>query len=352
MLLGRVEPRAGAIMNLFVGGLQVVTPTFLIFTANGDQDTILLASGLYLFGFTYLYVGIGLLAGLDSTGVGWFSLFVAIAALGYSFMNFTRLADATFGVIWLYWALLWTLFFVLLGLKQEWLTRYTGWVALIEGWVTAAIPGFLLFLRPVGLHAPPRRARRHRRRDGAGPAAHARHDRPTRGGAPADRRPQPPDRPLSPICTRRPAPPHPPVGARGPVLRRSDSECPRSCSRVDQSKSDARPGGARPQPLAPGHPGRRARCRPGSEFRVECREWTDAQIGNNDSANDVRDVDLDRRPHAQRPDRRRGRRAGRPAGRRHPRPRARASRRRSTATRPARAGATPGSSPRTTAAAS
>jgi formamidase len=33
--------------------------------------------------------------------------------------------------------------------------------------------------------------------------------------------------------------------------------------------------------------------RPGSEFRVECREWTDGQIGNNDSANDVRDVDLD-----------------------------------------------------------
>jgi formamidase len=31
---------------------------------------------------------------------------------------------------------------------------------------------------------------------------------------------------------------------------------------------------------------------PGDEFRVECREWTDAQLGNNDSANDVRDVDL------------------------------------------------------------
>ena len=35
-----------------------------------------------------------------------------------------------------------------------------------------------------------------------------------------------------------------------------------------------------------------AMVRPGDEFRVECREWTDAQIGNNDSANDVRDVDL------------------------------------------------------------
>src|SRR5699024_6972134 len=37
-----------------------------------------------------------------------------------------------------------------------------------------------------------------------------------------------------------------------------------------------------------------ATARPGQEFRVECREWTDGQIGNNDSANDVRDVDLDR----------------------------------------------------------
>ncbi len=36
-----------------------------------------------------------------------------------------------------------------------------------------------------------------------------------------------------------------------------------------------------------------AMVRPGSEFRVECREWTDSQIGNNDSANDVRDVQLD-----------------------------------------------------------
>jgi formamidase len=35
-----------------------------------------------------------------------------------------------------------------------------------------------------------------------------------------------------------------------------------------------------------------ASVRPGSEFRMECREWTDAQLGNNDSANDVRDVDL------------------------------------------------------------
>ena len=32
--------------------------------------------------------------------------------------------------------------------------------------------------------------------------------------------------------------------------------------------------------------------RPGQSIRVQCRDWTDGQIGNNDSANDVRDVDL------------------------------------------------------------
>ncbi|HSK59357.1 MAG TPA: AmiS/UreI family transporter [Actinomycetospora sp.] len=146
MLLGLVEPRSAAIINLFVGSLQVITPTYLIFTANGDTDQILLASGLYLFGFTYLYVGINLLAGLDSTGVGYFSLFVAIAAIGFSYANFTVLADPPFGVIWLYWAVLWTLFFLLLGLKRDFLTRYTGYVTTIQGWVTAAIPGFLLLI--------------------------------------------------------------------------------------------------------------------------------------------------------------------------------------------------------------
>jgi formamidase len=32
--------------------------------------------------------------------------------------------------------------------------------------------------------------------------------------------------------------------------------------------------------------------KPGAEFRVECYDWTGGQIQNNDSANDVRDVDL------------------------------------------------------------
>jgi len=144
MLLGKVDPRSAAVLNLFVGALQVLTPTYLIFVADGDPKKILAASGIYLFGFTYLYVGIGLLAGLDSTGVGYYSLFVSITALGYSFVNFRTFRDYPFGVIWLYWSFLWFLFFILLGLKQERHTSYVGWVTAIEGWVTGIIPAFLL----------------------------------------------------------------------------------------------------------------------------------------------------------------------------------------------------------------
>lgn len=144
MLLGWVDARAAAPLNLFVGLLQVVTPSYLIFTANGDEAVILNASGLYLFGFTYLYVAFNLFFDLDGTGVGYFSLFVAVCALVYSGLNFVRLGDPAFGVIWLYWAFLWTLFFLLLGRGQEQLTRYTGAVTAIQGWVTGAIPAFLL----------------------------------------------------------------------------------------------------------------------------------------------------------------------------------------------------------------
>jgi formamidase len=60
---------------------------------------------------------------------------------------------------------------------------------------------------------------------------------------------------------------------------------------VDQARSmrdQAVPGHNRWHPDIPAA----ATVRPGAEFRMECREWTDGQIGNNDSANDIRDVDL------------------------------------------------------------
>jgi formamidase len=60
---------------------------------------------------------------------------------------------------------------------------------------------------------------------------------------------------------------------------------------VDQSKSmreQAAPGHNRWHPDVPSV----SSVKPGTDFRVECREWTDSQIGNNDTAKDVRDADL------------------------------------------------------------
>ncbi|MCD2196208.1 AmiS/UreI family transporter [Actinomycetospora endophytica] len=144
MLLGWVDGRSAAPINFFVGALQIITPTYLIFTANGDADTILAASGLYLFAFTYLYVGLNLTFDLDSTGLGFFCLFVAICAVIFSGINFVHFQDNGLGVIWLYWAFLWTLFYILLGQKRAGIERYTGAVCAIQGWVTAFIPAFLL----------------------------------------------------------------------------------------------------------------------------------------------------------------------------------------------------------------
>jgi hypothetical protein len=146
MLLGWVDAVSAAPINYFVGALQVITPTYLIFTANGNADTILFAAGLYLFAFTYLYVGLNLSFGLDGTGLGYFCFFVVLSALVFSYLNFTRFSDPGFGVIWLYWAFLWALFFIVLGLKVESLTRYTGAVCAIQGWVTGWAPAFLLLI--------------------------------------------------------------------------------------------------------------------------------------------------------------------------------------------------------------
>jgi hypothetical protein len=143
MLLGWIDGKSAAPLNIFVGLLQVVTPTYLIINANGDTTQILGAAGLYLFGFTYLYVACNLMWNLDGSGLGMFSLFVAIAAVVFSLISFNA-DDPVFGVIWLYWAYLWVLFFLLLARKLDGLGRYTGAVAAIQGWVTGAIPAFLI----------------------------------------------------------------------------------------------------------------------------------------------------------------------------------------------------------------
>ncbi|SFE81466.1 AmiS/UreI family transporter [Blastococcus tunisiensis] len=144
MLLGHVSPRGAAPLNLFVGALQVFTPTYLIVVADGDPARIALAAGLYFFGFTYLWVGMNGLTGAPAEGLGWFSLTVTVAAVGFSIHSWTVVEDRTFAVIWLLWAVLWFTFFLLMALHREHLTPAIGVLAAGEGLLTAGVPAFLI----------------------------------------------------------------------------------------------------------------------------------------------------------------------------------------------------------------
>lgn len=159
-LYGLVKGTSMIPMNLFVGILQVVTPFYLIFTADGDQAVIVGASGLFLFGFTYLYVAMNNAFDLDGTGLGWFSLFVAVAAVIYAWWNFADYGALSgtdsavgdlLGVLWSSWAVLWFLFFVVLALGKESFTRFTGAWCAAQGIYTGFVPAIVLLNIPDAL---------------------------------------------------------------------------------------------------------------------------------------------------------------------------------------------------------
>ncbi|MCL6631104.1 MAG: AmiS/UreI family transporter [Alicyclobacillus herbarius] len=141
MLLNKVDSKSAGVFNLFVGSLQVLTPIYIIFSTQ-DSWTIWSASGIFLFGFTYLYVGLTNLCKLSTTGLGWYCLWVCILAIGYSIVNFVHLHDLKFGIIWMLWSFLWGLFYLLLAQNRD-IALFTGWVTFIEAWVTCTIPAFL-----------------------------------------------------------------------------------------------------------------------------------------------------------------------------------------------------------------
>ncbi len=145
LFLGKADPKSIAVFNLFVGGLQVAIPFYLISTAHTPSD-ILSAAGIFLFGFTYLYVGIVTLAGIKADGIGWYSLWVAALAAGFGLTTILRFHDTPTGLLWLQWSVLWGLFWVVLALGVERLTPVAGWLTVILSFTTCTIPGFLLLL--------------------------------------------------------------------------------------------------------------------------------------------------------------------------------------------------------------
>ena len=145
LLLGRVDAKTAGVFNLFVGALQTAIPFYLVATAS-TPDEVLGAAGIFMFGFTYLYVGINNLAGFDGNGLGWYSAWVAGMATAFGVTNVVRFDDVATALLWFQWAVLWGLFFLVIGLGLTGLTRLTGWVTLLMSVTTCTVPGFAALL--------------------------------------------------------------------------------------------------------------------------------------------------------------------------------------------------------------
>jgi len=142
-LLGKIEAREVAIINVFTGLVGLLVAVFAV--AQQDLASVRLAAYVLLFAFTYLWVAYNQYVRADGVGLGWYCLFVAITAVPVAILTL-RGADSVFlvwlGLNWAAWAVLWFMYFLLLALKRP-IQRLTAYVTTAEGIATAWIPGFL-----------------------------------------------------------------------------------------------------------------------------------------------------------------------------------------------------------------
>ena len=145
--LWKIEPRATAVMNLFVGGLSV----FINFVAIVQGNYYAAGCGL-LFGFTYLFIALNHLLGLDTRPFAVFSTFVAVNAVVIGIIEGVTgsaalqiVPDWRWAVIWWLWAVLWGSAFFTDILKKD-PGRFVPFLLIFEGVVTAWIPGIMLLL--------------------------------------------------------------------------------------------------------------------------------------------------------------------------------------------------------------
>lgn len=145
VILGKVEMKSAGVFNLFVGALQIIIPFYLIMISDQSNWTVYSYAATFLFGLTYLYVGVTFIKGMDSSGLGWFCIWVAIIALFYMVVSFVQFHDVVNALTWFMWALLWYLFFVLNAQKKN-INQYLGRIAFVQSWVTLTLPSLFYFM--------------------------------------------------------------------------------------------------------------------------------------------------------------------------------------------------------------
>lgn len=144
-LLGYIQDREIWVINFFTGGLVVLVALYSAFgVEEPNQASVLAAAQFLLFAFTYLWVGINRLIEVDGRGLGWFCLFVAVTAIPTAISLFAAGGPIWLALNWSAWAVLWFVYWLLLALGMGQLTRFSGWLTVAVGVITAWVPGYLL----------------------------------------------------------------------------------------------------------------------------------------------------------------------------------------------------------------
>lgn len=146
--LGKVNDKSIVVMNLFTGGLSLILNIAAIIwgTISHQPDLFYATATGLLFAFTYLFVAINKMFNLDGNLYGWYSLFVAINSIPAGILCFTNFhfsGNYWFGLIWWAWGVLWLTGWIECSLHKS-LGKFPAWLGVIEGIVTAWIPGFMI----------------------------------------------------------------------------------------------------------------------------------------------------------------------------------------------------------------
>ena len=153
-LLGQIGDREIGVIDVFVGFVTLAIALYLAFGPGADAASIKGGALLLLFSFTYFWVAWNRWNNADGRGLGWFCLFVAITCVPVFLQGFATAhttLDYWLAICWLSWGVLWFLFFLILALGMQSLTKFTGALCALEGVYTAWIPGYLLLIGALSL---------------------------------------------------------------------------------------------------------------------------------------------------------------------------------------------------------
>ena len=142
-LLGRIEPQSGAPVNALVGVVLVANAARLALPADADEPALAAAAGFLLFGITYLWVALNAWTGHHTAGLGWYCAWAAGVSVFLGLVTLFHQHDWKFTMLWGLWAILFATFFGVIALQRRALVFAAGWLAIMEAFFTASMPGGL-----------------------------------------------------------------------------------------------------------------------------------------------------------------------------------------------------------------